>query len=111
MRATSLFASLFFAALSPFAQATATLSPAQAERKSVDLRQGMSSEEVEKLPGKPRRTALKSNSSSAAAAQSQGSLQWTYSWPGTAFTQGSLHVVFAAKAPEQWSVNSWEWGY
>lgn len=85
----------------------AGLSAAQAERKSVELRQGMSSEEVEKLLGKPRRTALKNGAS--ASAPGQGTLQWTYSWPGTYSTQGSLNVTFGATTPEQWRVNSWEW--
>jgi len=85
----------------------AGLSAAQAERKSVELRQGMSSEEVEKLLGKPRRTALKNGASTSAPGQ--GTLQWTYSWPGTYSTQGSLSVSFGATTPEQWRVNSWEW--
>ena len=118
MRATLLSAWFFLAALpslawSPPAAAqvsrpAAALSPAQAERKSVDLKQGMSAEEVEKLLGKPRRTALKADGSSASAPW-QGTLQWTYSWPGAASSHHSLNVVFAAAAPEQWRVNSWEW--
>ena len=83
------------------------LSAAQAERKSVELRQGMSAEEVERLLGKPRRTALKNGGS--AGGPGQGNLQWTYSWPGASSTQGSLSVVFAAAAPEQWRVHSWAW--
>jgi hypothetical protein len=109
----------FVAALSPSlawippaaAQASrpgATLSFAQAERNAVDLRQGMSAEEVHKLLGTPRRTALKTNGSSVTTPW-QGTLQWTYSWPGAASSQGSLNVVFAATAPEKWYVNSWEW--
>jgi hypothetical protein len=93
-------------------RSAAGLSASQAERKSVELRQGMSSEEVEKLLGKPRRTALKNGAS--AGAPGQGTLQWTYSWPGTGTysTQGNLNVLFGATAPEQWRVNSWEWsGY
>jgi hypothetical protein len=86
----------------------ATLSAAQAERNSVDLRQGMSAEDVQALLGKPRRTALKTSGSSATAPW-QGTLQWTYSWQGASSSQGSLHVVFGATAPEKWSVNSWEW--
>lgn len=84
----------------------ATLSAAQAERNSVDLRQGMSADEVQTLLGKPRRTALKTSGNSATAPW-QGTLQWTYSWSGASSSQGSLHVVFAATA--QWYVNSWEW--
>ena len=110
---------LFIAALSPSlawsqhaaARAsgpTAALSAAQAERNAVDLRQGMSLEEVQRLLGKPRRTALKASASSAAA-PNQATLQWTYSWPGANSTLGSLHVVFDATAPEKWQVNSWEW--
>jgi hypothetical protein len=114
-----LAALLFIAALSPSlawgqraaaqaSGATATLSAAQAERNAVDLRQGMSLEEVQRLLGKPRRTALKTSGNSAAA-PGQGTLQWTYSWPGANSTPGSLHVVFGAVAPEKWLVNSWEW--
>jgi hypothetical protein len=65
-----------------------------AERNAVELRQGMSLEEVAKLLGKPRRTALKN-----------AELQWTYVWA----PERSLHVVFAAKTPEQWVVNGWDW--
>jgi hypothetical protein len=114
---TRLAALLFLAALSlslawsprAAAQASgpATLSAAQAERNAVDLRQGMSLEEVQRLLGKPRRTALKTGSS--AAAPGQGTLQWTYSWPGAASSQGSLHVVFVATAADKWHVNSWDW--
>jgi hypothetical protein len=84
-----------------------TVTLAQAERNAVELKQGMSLEEVQKLLGKPRRTALKNNGSSTNAI-SQGTLQWSYSWTGSP-SQGTLHVEFAAKAPEQWYVNSWEW--
>ena len=85
----------------------AGLSASQAERKSVELKQGMSSEEVEKLLGKPRRTALKNGGSSGAPGQ--GTLQWTYTWPGTSSTQGTLNVSFGAATQDQWRVNSWEW--
>jgi aryl-alcohol dehydrogenase-like predicted oxidoreductase len=114
---TRLAALLFLAALSPTlawsphaaAQASgpvATLSAAQAERNSVDLKQGMSLEEVQRLLGKPRRTALKTSGGSATT---PGILQWTYSWPGASSSQGSLHVVFGATTAEKWLVNSWEW--
>src|ERR1700756_1178283 len=83
----------------------ALLSLAQAERVAVDLKQGMSAEEVQKLLGKPQRTALKSDGGSK---PSQGILQWTYSWMG-ASAPGNLHVEFVAKIPDQWSVNGWEW--
>lgn len=106
-------ATLAFLAWAPPASAqipgpAATLTAAQAERKAVELKQGMSLEEVQSLLGKPRRTALKSSGSSATAPW-QGTLQWTYSWPGATSSQGSLQVVFAATAPEKWFVNSWEW--
>jgi len=115
---TRLAALLFLAALpslawSPCTAAQASrpaapLSAAQAERNAVELKQGMSLEEVQTLLGKPRRTALKANASSTAA-PGQGTLQWTYSWPGASSSQGSLNVVFGAAAPEKWVVNSWEW--
>lgn len=120
MRAPRRFALLFLVALpaavawSPSvvaqsARPVAVLSAAQAERNAVQLRQGMSAEEVERLLGKPRRTALKANGRFDGAPE-QGSLQWTYSWPGaSASSPGNLNVVFTATAPEKWHVNSWEW--
>lgn len=82
---------------------------AQAERSAVDLKQGMTLEQVEKLLGKPKRTALKNTGSSAAGSSagepSQGTLQWTYVWA----PERTLHVVFAAKTPEQWYVTGWDW--
>jgi hypothetical protein len=83
----------------------AVLSLAQAERVAVDLKQGMSAEEVQKLLGKPQRTALRSD---AGSRPSQGTLQWAYSWT-SASAPGNLHVEFVAKTPDQWSVNGWEW--
>lgn len=77
---------------------------AQAQRKAVELKQGMTLEEVQKLLGKPTRTALK-NSGSAGAEPWRGTLQWTYAWS----RESVLNVVFAAKAPQQWSVDSWDW--
>jgi hypothetical protein len=79
----------------------ASLTLAQAERNAVNLKQGMSAEEVQNLLGTPRRTALKNNGS-------LGTLQWSYLWTGTS-AQGSLHVEFASKTPQEWYVNSWEW--
>jgi hypothetical protein len=76
---------------------------AQAERNAVDLKQGMTLDEVQKLLGKPKRTALKSASS--ASEPWQGTLQWTYAWN----PDRTLQVVFAAKSAEQWYVNSWDW--
>jgi hypothetical protein len=85
-------------------RAGAQVSVAQAERNSVNLKQGMTLEEVQTLLGKPKRTALK-NSSNAASEAWQGTLQWTYVWG----PDHTLQVVFAAKTPEQWYVNSWDW--
>jgi hypothetical protein len=84
---------------------------AQAERNAVDLKQGMTPDEVQQLLGKPRRTALRSNGGSTSA-PSQGSLQWIYVWTGPASSSSSersLHIDFAAKAADQWSVNGWGW--
>jgi hypothetical protein len=82
---------------------------AQAERNAVDLKQGMPLEAVEKLLGKPKRTALRNTGSSAAGSSAgepwQSTLQWTYVWS----PERVLHVVFAGKTPEQWYVNSWDW--
>lgn len=84
--------------------AGAQASVAQAERNSVSLKQGMTLEEVQKLLGKPKRTALK-NTGNAASEAWQGTLQWTYVWS----PDHTLQVVFAAKTPDQWYVNSWDW--
>jgi hypothetical protein len=84
---------------------------AQAERNAVELKQGMTPDEVRELLGKPRRTALRGNGGSASAA-SQGTLQWTYVWTGStasSSSERSLQIEFAAKAADQWSVNSWGW--
>jgi hypothetical protein len=88
-------------------ESAAALSLAQAEHVAVDLRQGMSAEEVQKLLGKPRRTGLKSDGGSLNRS-SQGTLQWTYSWT-SASAPANLHIEFVAKTPDEWYVNSWEW--
>jgi hypothetical protein len=84
---------------------------AQAERKAVELKQGMTLDEVQQLLGKPRRTALKRNGGSANA-PSQGTLEWIYAWNGTTLSpsmERTLSIEFAAKTAEQWYVNSWGW--
>jgi outer membrane protein assembly factor BamE (lipoprotein component of BamABCDE complex) len=96
-----------------FAQAVAgaTRSIAQAERNAVDLRQGMTLEEVQQLLGKPRRTALVANGVYAGTS-GQGTLQWTYVWSGAAPSspaERSLQIDFAARAADQWTVNGWNW--
>ena len=97
-------------ALAQPSRPAASGSLAQAERNALELKQGMSVEEVERLLGKPRRTALRNNGVSATATPWQGTLRWTYSWPGSSFQGTSLQIEFAAKTPEEWYVNSWEWG-
>ena len=89
------------------------LSFAQAERRAIDLKQGMTLEDVQKLLGKPRRTALKASSGYGAAAESsQGTLQWTYNWSSPSQSDRNLQVTFVSKSPEQWIVNGWDWsGY
>ena len=62
----------------------ADLTLAQAERMASDLKYGMSADEVRKLLGKPRRTALRPNGLSTTAPW-QGNLRWTYNWPGSSF--------------------------
>jgi hypothetical protein len=82
----------------------------QAERRAVDLKQGMTPGEVQKLLGKPRRTALKNTGYSSADAQ--GTLQWIYTWTGTSQAERNLQVTFVSKSPEAWLVNGWDWsGY
>jgi len=107
---------LFFAAVLPAAgwhssaaaqarSATAG-SLASAERAAVDLKQGMTLDEVRQLLGKPRRTALKGNGTPGL-----GSLNWTYTWGGDAASSSerSLVIEFAAKTAEQWYVSGWGW--
>lgn len=81
----------------------------QAERLAVELRQGMTLDEVEELLGKPRRTALKSDLYSGAGA-SPGTLQWTYAWPGGPQVERTLQVTFVSNAPQLWRVSGWGWG-
>lgn len=94
----------------PLAQAqaprTAETSLVQAERLSAELKQGMSSDDVRKLLGPPRRTALRSDGSSLSET-TNSRLQWTYVWNGTS-GPGTLRVDFRSKS-EAWSVTSWEW--
>lgn len=86
---------------------------AQAERLAVDLKQGMTLQEVENLLGKPRRTALRTLSHASTPELWQSALQWTYAWPGPSQSDWTLQVVFASsKSPERWLVQSWDWtGY
>jgi hypothetical protein len=91
-----------------------TLTLAQAERRAIELKHGMTLQEVQDLLGKPRRTALKALSPGSTPELSQGALHWTYAWsPGASQSEGTLQVVFASsKAPERWLVQSWDWaGY
>jgi hypothetical protein len=91
------------------ARASANGSRAASERAAVDLKQGMTPEEVQQLLGKPWRTALTGNG----GAPSQGTLRWTYTWiPASSSSERSLNVDFNAKAAEQWMVSGWSWsGY
>ena len=88
-------------ALAPLA--TAQAGRAQAERNAIELKQGMTLEAVQKLLGRPKRTALKHGNAPT--------LQWTYVFGGE-YSQRVLQIVFGAKASEQWTVESWDWpGY
>ncbi len=82
------------------------LTPTQTEQRAVDLKQGMTLEEVEKLLGKPKRTALRAQ---VGLHEPQGSLQWTYTWSSPSQSDRSLQVVFASKSPERWLVSCWDW--
>jgi hypothetical protein len=105
---------LLAAALLPgAAPAQAPRTAAAAERNAVELKQGMTPEEVETLLGKPRRTALRVDSGYGGPAGAQGTLlQWTYVWSGGAggsSHERTLQVDFSGKSAGQWSVNSWAW--
>jgi len=83
----------------------AAASRAVAERAAVDLRQGMTIDEVRELLGKPWRTALTGDSGA-------GTLRWTYNWvgpPSSSSSERMLNVDFTAKKVEQWSVSGWNW--
>lgn len=92
------------------AGAGASQNRTQAERNAVELKQGMTPDEVQQLLGKPRRTALRGSTGSASAPW-QGTLQWTYVWNvgSSSTSERSLSVEFAAKSADQWQVNSWGW--
>lgn len=84
-------------------------SRAAAERAAVELKQGMTSGEVQQLLGKPWRTALTENGGSAGAPW-QGTLRWTYAWKtSSSASESNLNVDFNAKAAEQWTVSGWSW--
>ena len=90
------------------AQAVAGASRATTERAAVDLKQGMTLDEVRELLGKPWRTAMASTG--ASGAPWQGTLRWTYTWTASASASDrNLNIDFTAKAPEQWTVGSWSW--
>jgi hypothetical protein len=88
-------------------RAVPDLTLVQAERVAIELKQGMSLEDVRTLLGKPRRTVLK-NEGTASSVTPQGALQWTYTW-GSSHGPASLHVHFASKTTDAWFVNAWEW--
>ena len=84
-------------------------SRAAGERAAVDLRQGMTPDEVQTLLGKPWRTALSGNAGAGNGAGGQ-TLRWTYAWKSsTSSMERLLNVDFTAKAVEQWSVSGWNW--
>ena len=113
MRAFLITSAWFVAGLCPMPSlAQAAPSAAQVERNAVDLKQGMTIEEVQKLLGKPQRTTLRSNGS-VSSTMGQGGLQWTYVWNNgggmSSSSERTLSVDFAAKAADQWLVNGWSW--
>lgn len=87
-------------------------SRAAAERAAVDLKYGMTPDEVQKLLGKPWRTALSANGG-AAGAPWQGTLRWTYTWnASSSAAERNLNIDFNGKTAEQWNVSGWSWaGY
>ena len=96
-----------------FAQAARSsgTSSAAAERAAVELRQGMTTDEVRELLGKPWRTALSGNGNAGDGAPAR-TLRWTYTWTGSRSSASSeriLNVDFNAKTAEQWNVSGWNW--
>jgi hypothetical protein len=81
-----------------------------AERNAVELKRGMTPEEVQTLLGKPRRTALRADPGYAGASP-QGTLQWTYIWGSSnaSSPERTLQVDFAGKGAGEWAVNGWAW--
>ena len=101
--AVLLAASGWFSHASAQAKRAGPGASAVAERAAVELRQGMTLEEVQQLLGKPWRTALANNGAS-------GTLRWTYTWPRSTETgERNLNIDFGAKSPHQWSVSGWNW--
>lgn len=86
------------------ARVPAGITLAQGETAAVELRQGMTAEDVQKLLGKPRRTSLRGDPGPG----SQGTLKWSYSWSGGT-GPSNLNVEFVSTGAEAWSVRSWEW--
>ena len=86
-------------------RAAAGGSRAAAEREAVNLKRGMTLEEVQKLLGKPWRTAL----SGGGGPDGAGTLRWTYNWDSSSGSERKLNIDFSAKTAEQWAVNGWSW--
>src|ERR1051326_2174596 len=93
----------------PAAQGEKALSLPQAERRAVDLKKGMTLEEVQQLLGKPKRTSLRADPQVAAGEAAVDMLRWTYSWSGASHPERTLQVVFASPFPDRWLVKSWDW--
>jgi len=87
-------------------------SRAAAERAAVDLKYGMTPEEVQKLLGKPWRTTLSGNGGSGNTPW-QGTLRWTYTWnASSSAAERNLNIDFNGKTADQWNVSGWSWtGY
>lgn len=105
----ALLSCLLYGAPATAAPAEDRMTYAQAERRSIELRQGMTLDDVRKLLGKPKRTALKTAGYGGTAESSQGTLQWTYNWSSPSQSERTLQVTFLSKSPEQWLVSGWDW--
>ena len=74
----------------------------RAERAAVDLKRGMTLEEVQQLLGKPGRSALSGSTDT-------GTLRWTYTGlASNASSDRNLNIDFSSKA-ELWTVSGWGW--
>jgi len=117
MNSTAMRLVLFVLLVATLLGTTGWLSPASAqgakgagsrgaaERAAVELKRGMTLDEVQKLLGKPWRTAL-----SGTAGADTGTLRWTYTGLATsAASEQNLNIDFSAKAAGDWSVSGWGW--
>ncbi|HTP60903.1 MAG TPA: hypothetical protein VMJ14_02360 [Burkholderiales bacterium] len=85
------------------------LSLSRAEQLSVDLKQGMTMEEVDGLLGEPTRTAFKSPDYDVNSTNVPRTMQWIYEWTTPSQMNQSFQLIFTKKPHGQWSLDGWAW--